>query len=156
MKELALDYNNCAFSPRIARLIQEIQRQRHIMETSRLEFEKKCSIFQMEKQCCKNNTALCTDPIYTDTDASSVINGEEICAFISHSTNMPQFQGLSCRTNRSLNFFIMDSDHYPDFLTKLGYSPKRSQQNPNVAFIIDPKVISHSSSISYYYLVLCC
>ena len=145
IKELALDYNNCAFSPRIARLVQEIQRQRYIMETSRLAFEKKCSIHERERHCLANNTSVCGNSPVVPADANSVekIMCDSSITLPHPTTFIRQFQGLGCRTNRSLNFFIIDSDQYPNFQFKLGYSLKHIRQNSNSVFIIDPTVINY-------------
>lgn len=136
MKEIAFDYNNCAFSPRIARLIKEIKSQRYAMETSRLAFEKQCSIFEIERKCRFSNTSLYINPSVTSDDII-----ENTCGFSFEST-LFKFQGLGCRTNRSLNFFAINSNQYPNFLINLGYSSKLIRQNANVALIIDPQVLS--------------
>lgn len=146
MKELALEYSNCAFSPRITLLSREIEHHRVAIETSSLKLEKKCSIFEREKLCSINDTAACI--FFSPTDVS----GMELCSSISKSKQLFQFQGLSCRTNRSLNFYVMDSNHYPNYLTKLGYSLRQNQLNLSVAFIIDPKVIFFRKTLQYVYL----
>ncbi len=140
MKEIALDYNNCAFSPRVTRLIEEIRRHRHAMESSRLASEKKCGVYERERQCRSNSTSVCENSsvVPADTSADNVCGSSP--SFPLSMTFIRQFQGLGCHTNRSLNFFIVDSDQYPNFLVKLGYSSKQIRQNSNTAFIIDPMV----------------
>jgi hypothetical protein len=141
VKEIAFDYNNCAFSLRIARLIEEIQRQRYAMETSRLAAERQCSIFEKERECGLSNTSLYINASIT-TDSSV----EKTCGF-SFEPTLFKFQGLGCRTNRSLKFFVINSNQYPNFLMNLGYSSKEIRQNANIALIVDPKV-------SYLYLII--
>ncbi|XP_046462929.1 thioredoxin domain-containing protein 11-like [Daphnia pulex] len=137
VKEVAFDYNNCAFSLRIARLIEEIQRQRYAMETSRLAAERQCSIFEKERECGLSNTSLYINASIT-TDSSV----EKTCGF-SFKPTLFKFQGLGCRTNRSLKFFVINSNQYPNFLINLGYSSKEIRQNANIALIVDPKAESH-------------
>lgn len=54
-----------------------------------------------------------------------------------------ELRGLSCRTNRTLNFLAFDSDHYLYFAKKLGlienFSP--SSRKFSTAIIVDRKVI---------------
>lgn len=135
MKEVAFDYNNCAFSPRIVKLIKEIQSQRNAMETSRLAFEKQCSIFEIERECGLSNTSLYINPSVISDNST-----EKTCRF-SFEPTLFRFQGLGCRTNRSLNFFVINSNQYPHFLINLGYSSKFIRQSANVALIVDPKVV---------------
>ena len=42
----------------------------------------------------------------------------------------------------------MDADQYQHFADQLGYSRNQFQLNPNVVFIIDPKVFLHSTIIN--------
>ena len=137
VREVALDYNNCASSLRVSRLVQEVQRERELMEVARLASEKKCSIFGGEKYCITNYN------ISIPRDLSFSV--EEMCWPSSRSSVVYNaMQGLGCRTNRSLNFFFMDSQQYPHFLHNMGYSAKQLRLNPQgmeAAIIVDPKVI---------------
>jgi len=146
VKEVALDYNNCAFSLRIARLIKEIQRQRYALETSRLAFERQCSIFEKERECRFSNSSLYNNPSITTDN-----NVEKTCVFPSKPT-LFKFQGLGCRTNRSLNFFVFNSNQYSNFLINLGYSSKKIRQNANVALIVDPKVVIFKTDDGHFWV----
>lgn len=123
MKEVALEYHNCASSSRIARLVQEIKLARHAIEEERLALAKQCSIYESEERSklfLSNVTKLSCD------EASSELKSS----------------GLACRTNKTLNFYLIDSEQYPNFILKLGYSSKDYRPNSNVAVIIDPRVKS--------------
>lgn len=137
MKEVALEYNNCASSPRVRKLIQEIRQERFAAETSKLALQKRCSINEKEIRSA-NTTFACME---LTTVWKEEWNNSDNCITPYHMQFEYNFSGLSCRTNRSLNFLTIDTELYPHFLNKLGYSLKEVRQNPNAFFIIDPKVI---------------
>lgn len=134
MKEVALNYYNCVSSPRITRLIQESEIQRDAMEFSRLAFERQCGISEKRK-CLSNNIS-----INAHQPSKDDISVEEKCEF-SYEPILPKLEGLGCRTNRTLNFFVIDSHQYPNLLINLGYSSKRINQNSYVVFVVDPMVM---------------
>lgn len=136
VKEVALNYYNCVSSPRITRLIQESEIQRDAMEFSRLAFERQCGISEKRK-CLSNNIS-----INAHQPSKDDISVEEKCEF-SYEPILPKLEGLGCRTNRTLNFFVIDSHQYPNLLINLGYSSKRINQNSYVVFVVDPMAESH-------------
>lgn len=145
---MALDYNNCVSSHRISRLVQEIKHQRELMEVARLTQEKKCSIFGADKYCITNyNMSITKDALFSV---------EEMCWPSSRppSSILNPIQGLGCRTNRSLNFFLIDSKQYPQFLHNLGYTANQLRLNANVALIVDPKVIFKDTIFNVKTLIL--
>lgn len=129
VREVALDYNNCGSSPRMARLIQEIQTQREKLEAARLSLENQCSVF--EKPICRSTSNVSSLLVETSCWPPSTTIPRTLPLSI---------QGLACKTNRTLNFFLMDSDQYPNYLRQLG------DLRPDVAVIIDPQVTKKKTS----------
>lgn len=120
------------------------------VEIVRAELEHKCSIFANDRigawcRCQKNSSCgSASSPRSVVLPASAP---EEPCSFSSQwqpsqtVTSGPSVvQGLGCRTNRSLSFFAMDSELYPDFAMRLGHRPDLLRLNPTAAFIISDQV----------------
>ncbi|KAI9550768.1 hypothetical protein GHT06_004553 [Daphnia sinensis] len=136
VKEVAFSYHNCVSSPRITKLVQESEIHRDAMEFSRLEFARQCGISEKIKCLSNNISANSHQPSEDD------VSNEENCEF-SYEPVLPKLEGLGCRTNRTLNFFVIDSHQYPNLLTNLGFSSKRIHQSNNIVFVVDPKAESY-------------
>ncbi|XP_059353614.1 thioredoxin domain-containing protein 11-like isoform X2 [Daphnia carinata] len=136
VKEVAFNYYNCVSSPRIIRLIQESEIHRDAIESSRLELERQCGISENRK-CLSYNMSVNSHQSNDDD-----IGVEEKCEF-SYEPVLPKLEGLGCRTNRTLNFFVIDSHQHPNLLRNLGYSSKRIHQSSHVVFVVDPKAESY-------------
>lgn len=103
------------------------------MEISRLEFERQCGISE-RRNCLSNNVSI------NAPQASEDDNSIEKQCELSYESALLKFEGLGCRTNRTLNFFVVNSNQYPNLLINLGYSSKWIQQNTHAVFIVDPEV----------------
>lgn len=101
------------------------------MEKERLKIGNQCSLYESEEHCyhsLKNVTKL----VHPTLDQS--------CSFSSENLVEPKFRGLGCRTNQSLNFYLLDSEQYPNYVSKLGHSSKNYLLKSNIAMIVDPEV----------------
>lgn len=63
----------------------------------------------------------------------------ELPTYVSDVVVPSNFTGLKCRTNKTLNFYAMDSRQHQIFLDKLGASKSTSSAEPTVV-IVDKKV----------------